>query len=483
MRYKERKAALFTLLSLWVILVASCENILDLEPQGRRDTTTSLETGEDALQFINAAYERLLFNNSNNNFFWVFGTVASDNAVAGGDGSRAGIVEIDFFSHTPRTQEFNDFWIVAYSGIVQCNTVIEGVPNVNMDPDIRDRIIGEALFLRAYFYFELTQVFGDVPLFTALKPPSELKTPKSPKSEIYIQIISDCVEAAELLPIQYSGNNIGRATKGAALALAAKTNLYMKNWEQVLQYVSQIQNLGIYDLMEDYQDNFIKETQNNKESVWEIQHSNQELGVGNFLNQWWASKKFGAGYGFAEVTEDFVNSFESGDPRLKFTVAMNNDDYFGLIYKRSFSSTGFGVKKYLQPDEEVTQKADGDINYTAIRYAEVLLWEAESLAELGRVQEAQIPLELVRSRARNQSENPENTLPLISTNDQEEMLEMIRNERRVELGFEMHRFFDLVRWGLAGQVLENFQSGKHDVFALPQTELDLNPQLLQNPGY
>ncbi|MCO6477273.1 MAG: RagB/SusD family nutrient uptake outer membrane protein, partial [Phaeodactylibacter sp.] len=170
-------------------------------------------------------------------------------------------------------------------------------------------------------------------------------------------------------------------------------------------------------------------------------------------------------------------------PRLKFTVAMNNDEYFGLIYKPSYSSTGYGVRKYLQPDSTVTQKADGDINYTAIRYAEVLLWEAEALASLGRVAEAQAPLEEVRARARAQAGDPDTALPPVTTTNQQEMIGHIRHERRVELGFEMHRFFDLVRWGIADEKVEEFVAGKHEVFPIPQTEIDLNPNLTQNPGY
>jgi hypothetical protein len=234
--------------------------------------------------------------------------------------------------------------------------------------------------------------------------------------------------------------------------------------------------------MPDYEDNFRKTTQNNAESVWEIQHTNLQLGVGNFLNQWWASKKF-EGYGFAEATEAFVQAFETGDPRRKFTVALNNEDYFGVVYKNSFSTTKYGVRKYLQPKAEVTQKADGDINYTAIRYAEVLLWEAEALTELNRVQDAQAPLEQVRARARAQASDPLTALPTITTTDQATMRTAIRHERQVELGFEMHRFFDLVRWGIAAQTLPGFQTGKHEVFPIPQTEIDLNSALLQNNGY
>ena len=168
---------------------------------------------------------------------------------------------------------------------------------------------------------------------------------------------------------------------------------------------------------------------------------------------------------------------------MKFTVARHNDPYFGYIYKASFSSTNASPRKFLQDTSEVSQKSDGDINYTAIRYAEVLLWEAEALAELGRTAEALGPLEEVRARARAQATDPGTALPMITTTDQQELIDIIRHERLVELGFEFHRFFDLVRWGIAGDVLEGFVVGKHEVFPIPQTERDLNPNLSQNNGY
>jgi len=113
----------------------------------------------------------------------------------------------------------------------------------------------------------------------------------------------------------------------------------------------------------------------------------------------------------------------------------------------------------------------------------VLLWEAEALTELNRVAEAQAPLEQVRARARAQATDPATALPPVTTTDQQAMRDAVRHERQVELGFELHRFFDLVRWGIAPQVLPGFQVGKHEVFPLPQTEIDLNPALQQNAGY
>lgn len=464
------------------LVLSSCQGILDKEPIAILDAGSFFQSEDDAIQAINAAYQPLLFNNANNNFYWAFGVITGDEAITGGDGSRPGLTELESFTYTPRTEEFNTFWKVQYQGISQCNLVLDNLDKVDMGSALRDRITGEALFLRSYYYFLLAQVFGDVPLFTSLAPPDELKVPRTPVEQVYAQIEGDCERAAALLPESYPAADMGRATKGAAYALAAKAYLYEGKWEQAVEQTGKIKALGIYDLMADYQDNFREETQNNAESVWEIQHTNLELGVGNFINQWWFSKKV-EGYGFAEVTQEYFDSFEPDDPRREFTIAKNNDDYFGVVYKNSFSATKFSPRKYLQADSTLTQKADGDINYTAIRYAEVLLWEAEALNELGQVEAAQAPLELVRARARAQAADPASALPPVTTTNQEEMRQAIRHERAVELGFEMHRFFDLVRWGIAAETLPGFQSGKHEVFPIPQTEMDLNPELEQNEGY
>ncbi|HOY14184.1 MAG TPA: RagB/SusD family nutrient uptake outer membrane protein [Saprospiraceae bacterium] len=463
------------------LFVMACTDILDKDPIAIFDAGSYFQTEEDATQAINAAYRSLPFSNKNDNFYWAFSAITSDEAITAGDGSRAGLTELDALNYTPRTEEFNAFWKLQYNGITQCNVVLDNIDNIDIQAAKKDRIKGEALFLRAYYYFLLTQVFGDVPFMTSVLSPDELKIPKTSKTAIYEKIVADCETAASFLPVTYPATETGRVSKGAALGLAAKIALYQKNYQEVVRLVTAIKGLNVYALVADYEDNFRKNTQNNSESVWEIQHNNLESDLGNFLNQWLASRKI-IGYGFGEITQEYVNLFETGDPRLKFTVAMNNDPYFGVVFKNSFASTKYGPRKYLQADAEVTQKGDGDINYTFIRYAEVLLWEAEALNELGSTAAAAIPLDMVRARARAQSSIP-TVLPAITTTDQATMRNAIRNERAVELGYEGHRFFDLVRWGIAAEVLEDFIVGKHEVFPIPQTEIDLNPQLLQNPGY
>ena len=467
-----------------LLTLNSCKGFLDKQPLGILDANAFFSNATDAVQAVNAAYSQLTFASSNNNYYWVFGVVASDEAIAGGDGSRPGIVDLDAMQQTPRTTELNNFWALNYDGINQCNVVLDRINSAPIDTALRNRIRGEALFLRSYYHFILAQTFGDIPSITSVLSPDQLRVPRTPVADVFKQIATDCDAAATLLPTTYDPTNIGRATKGAALALAAKAELYLKDWNKTLDYVAKVKALGIYKLMKDYRDNFLDSTKNNAESVWAIQHTSLQLNVGNSINQWWASKKIPNGYGFCEVTPQFVVAFEPGDPRLHYTVAQNREDYFGVIYRTSYSSTGYGARKYLQPDSQVKAKADGSINYVAIRYAEVLLWEAEAKTELGATADALIPLEAVRARARAQSGDTTKTvLPAITTTVQADLRTAIHHERQVELGFEMHRFFDLVRWGQAKQYIPEFTVGKNEVFPIPQTERDLNPMLTQNPGY
>ncbi len=295
-----------TLLSIFLALIlwcTSCTNLLDKEPLGRLDADSYFKTASDAIQAVNTAYQPLLINNANNNYYWVFGTIASDDAVVGGDGSRPGIIDIDIFKQTAATQELNDYWKLNYSGIVQANTVIDKTPLISADETLKNRIIGEALFLRAFYHFTLSQVFGDIPLILQVQAPEDVLVTRTAQNVVFEQVAKDAAEAATYLPVSYSGSDVGRVTKGAALALKAKAHLYLKQWDLVVSTIADIKALGIYQLQADYRNNFMKLTQNNSESVFEVQHANLELGVGNNLNQQWLSKKVIDGYGFAEVTQ------------------------------------------------------------------------------------------------------------------------------------------------------------------------------------
>jgi hypothetical protein len=259
-------------------------------------------------------------------------------------------------------------------------------------------------------------------------------------------------------------------------------------------------NSGTYDLRPVYSQNFNANFKNNKESVFEVQHlTAQDPQTGNSLNQYFAPRIDG-GYFFNAPTQRFVDEFEktfSGvyDPRLDYTVGRDSMPWYnGVIFSKDWSPTGYLTKKHQQPFSEISKalKGDASIDYVAIRFADVLLWHAEALNESGRSAEALVPLNRVRKRARESylfdnslpgfGSIPVGLLPNITFTNQADVRRAIQHERRVELGFEFHRYFDIIRWGTAFATQSmsdkpNFNYTKHKHFPIPQSERDRNKAL------
>ncbi|MCD6112125.1 MAG: RagB/SusD family nutrient uptake outer membrane protein [Bacteroidales bacterium] len=487
-----------------------CEKYLDEEPQGTYPVSTFFKTEEHALLAINSCYEPASFANSNNRL-WVFADIASDDAAKGGfPGDQADIELIDNFQVSEDNGNVQTIWAIYYNGISRCNMVLKYVPDIDMDNALKSRIIGEAYFLRGYYYFNLCNIFGNIPLILKPLNPDEMQVPNTAQLDVYEQIESDFKKSFENLeaainlnPNVYPSSETGRATPGAAKALLAKTYLFEKKWSEAAETADEVKAYG-YSLMDNYQHNFNVNYENNKESIFEIQHlSGQNPIQGNRLNQWLAPRNE-RGYGFDEPTQNFVDEFEVindtiYDPRLDYTVGRAGKLWFDDVpYDPSWSSTGFSQKKYLQPDSETSSKGDGDLNFTVIRFAEILLIKAEALCELNRCQEALIPLNKVRKRARESylydtnlqgyGTIPIGLLPDITTTDQVQLRNAIRHERRVELGFECQRYFDVIRYGeaYANNAFTdkvNFIYNRNKLFPIPQSEMATNLKLKQNPGY
>ncbi|RZL10839.1 MAG: RagB/SusD family nutrient uptake outer membrane protein, partial [Hymenobacter sp.] len=358
--------------------------------------------------------------------------------------------------------------------------------------------VGQAQFLRAWYYFQLATIYGDVPLRLRVGTPEQLQSPVVPQAQIFAQVEADCQAAATQLPDAWTGTDVGRATKGAALALLAKTYLYEKKWAQAASTAQLVTAQG-YQLLPVYANNFRAATKINSEAIFSVLHtSGLSPAQGNSLNQWFAPRQQN-GYGFYNPTKALVNSYEKTaagvvDPRLDYTIGRKNQSYFGVPFDTTWSTTGFLSKKHVQPLTEVppATKGDGNLNFQAIRYAEVLLIQAEALNEAGQSAAARAPLNLVRKRARESYLNdptlpgagtvPAGLLPDVTTTDQSALRELIRQERRVELATEFQRFFDLIRYGeayarqaLAGK--PNFNYARNKYFPIPQSERDTNKML------
>jgi hypothetical protein len=482
-----------------LILSGSCTDFLDENLEGTYSSATFYKTEAHAQLAITGIYNTTSFVSTDNKL-WVIGDVASDDATKGGGaGDQSDIQFIDEFSYTRSNGVLDRIWKRYYEGISRANYLLYYGANIDMDENLKSRILGEAKFLRAYFYFNIVNIFGDVPL--KLNPPlseSDINKPKSSALEVYAQIEKDLTEAIPVLEKTYTGSNEGRATKGAALGLLAKTYLYQKKWTDVLTVIAQIDQLGVYSLQKVYKNNFIDSTQNNSESLFEIQHlSNQSPKTGSYLNQYF-SPSTDNGYFFDAPLQDFVNEFETTaglvvDPRLDYTVGRAGQKWInGENFDPSWSATGFLNKKHVQPKKEEPIIGDASLNYVYLRYADILLMKAEALNESSQTPSALAPLNAVRKRARESylydkdlpgfGAVPANLLPDIASTNQQTVRDAIRHERRVELGLEFHRYFDLIRYGqqAADAVLTgtgftyNNNQGR---FLIPQSELDTNPAI------
>ena len=502
----NRKIIVYSLLmGLILISGTGCSKFLDKQQQGVYNTTDFYTSANAAVQSVNAAYVPLTFTNATGNPLWVFGDVAADDAVKGGQaGDNPDIGTIDDFTYNSSNGNLSAEWANFYNGITNCNLVLANVPTIKMDTALRSRVLGEARFLRAWYYFMLVNIYGDVPVVLTPLLPSQLQIPQTPAKQIYESVIEpDLFVAMRALPANYTGVDVGRATSGAATALLSKVYLYQQKWDSSLTYSQKLINSGQYSLMKVYNQNFDADHKNNLESIFEVQMlSNQAIGVGNSLNQWFAPQSEN-GYFFDAPTQNFVDEFEKSgsgvyDPRLDYTVGRDSMPWFnGTIFLASWSPTGYLTKKYQQPFSEIpiNLKGTGSCDYLAIRYADVLLFNAEALNELGQTGPALVPLNQVRKRARESflydstqigfGSIPVGLLPDVAAVDQGSIRAAIQHERRVEFGFEFHRFFDIIRWGSAyannalitNSGISTFNYAIHKTFPIPQIERDADKAL------
>ena len=476
------------MLVLTLTLFSSCKDFLTENLKGSFSTDTYYKNDKQALQAITGTYNAISFSSADN-VIWVFGDVASDDAVKGGNpGDQSEITYIDQFTANSTNGMISNFWKFTYEAIARANNVIANVPAVPMDDVTKNRIIGEAKFIRAYSYFNLVNIFGKVPLklFPQLTQ-ATINVSLSEVADIYLQIEKDLTEAAAVLPVSYTGPDIGRVTKGAALAMLGKASLYQQKWAAATGYFQQVEDLGIYSLLPDYANNFKLAYNNSSESIFAIQHlSGQNPMMGSNLNQWFAPASEG-GYYFNAPTQSLVDAFEKTatgevDPRLDASVGRDGQPWLnGDLFIAGWSPTGYLTKKHQQPLSEVSSamKGDGGLNYIYLRYADVLLMEAEAYNETGNAEQAKANLNKVRQRARSSFKGtpPADLLADVTTSDQTLLRTAIQNERRVELAQEFHRYFDLTRWGktVAEAALgKDYNYDTKRYFPIPQAEVDAN---------
>jgi len=472
--------------------IVSCDEFVDYEASETynivaEDYFKSSNDYEAALVGVYDVTQWTLYN-------WMIGEIASENSLCGGESATdvIGLQKIDDMIHDAENDQLSRIWQYMYEGINRANYMVEN--SDKMDFPRKNELYGEVHFLRAFFYFELTKFFGDVPLFTTsrLTAGDSATLSRSPQSEVYALIESDLQAAISALPLEKSTN--GRATSLTAHALLGKVYLYQDKFDEAASILDPL--IGLYTLPADPQSTFLKGGENGPESVYEIQHTKE--------SNWWAwdyvpqgtegnfgvihhgirgynGPLYASGWSFNVPTQDLVDAYAAGDKR-KDVAVLDIEAWAtqtGASFAKGYEHTGYFNNKYIPRagESQAQQELNYETNYRAIRYADVLLMaaEANNRASSPNVSKAQNYLNQVRARAYGNSSNASSSTGTTLTQE-------IWDERRLELAGEGSRFFDLVRTGQAANVISGFVAGKHELFPIPQTEIDVS-NLTQNPGY
>lgn len=486
-------------IKLYIITIglffSGCSDFLEIDPPYTQDAENFFERQEDYERALVGAYDLLQGSFLN---IWI-GEIASDNAIAGGESvtDTEGLHEIENMSHDAVNNELRSIWRWNYAGLTRANYILEFKDKIDFEG--KDQIIAECQFLRAYYYFQLVKFFGDVPLILDKRLGAEeaKEIERTSKSEVYRQIESDLKAAAAVLPeVQVIK---GKVTKGAARSLLGKVQLYQNKFDQAASTLDSVIQSSMYSLINDYSQLFSVANEGHSETVFDIEYSGLEGGnygcficlEGNVAPGFQGIRQYngpvyGDGNSYNLPTQDLYDFFDANDPRKDATV-LNLDEFISkqanpdqIEYaKGAGGHTGFYNNKYIKkqgeiglPDNDLTSP----VNYKVIRYADVLLMAAEAHNRKSSPNDAKALeyLNLVRTRV---------GMPSISSNGSN-LTEDIWNERRSELSGEGLRFFDLVRTGKASTEIDNFVPGKHELFPIPQVEIDLaGGNWSQNPNY
>jgi starch-binding outer membrane protein, SusD/RagB family len=395
--------------------------------------------------------------------YWV-GDVLGHDAYKGGEGAgdqqwMEPLLQFDY-SAAGYAAELETPYKNYYVAINRCNRFIENVQLLTEDiisSDRRKEVIAEAKFMRGVYYFELVKMYGPIPLVTTILQENEFKQPKSPVDTIYKQIEKDFADAAIDLPLK-GEQETGRATKGSALAYLCKSYIYQQKWAEALVAADSVITSGEYSLETNYADNWLLSNENGRESVFEIQFTktnNSSLwgddNQGQMFSIFTRSRNNNDGWGFCCPTQEFVNEFEAADSiRLHSTVIFDGDTLWKGTADEEIADNQFTTcidrymsKKYQLPLSEQGDMSDDPLNWKVIRYAEVLLWRAEAAYHTGG--DWQTYLQQIRDRVGL------GLSPYLS-----DPLKAIYHERRVELGMEGHRLWDVIRQGNGENILGSY---------------------------
>lgn len=469
---------------------SSCSDFLEQNPQTDLSENDFYKTADDILSAVNGAYSSLQEGDIYGNWY-VFGEIPSDNTRNQLSGSVTTQNEFDQFYIDTQNSMIANFWKAAYKVINRTNTILGRIDGIEINTELANRYKLECKFIRALMYFNLVRVYGDVPLVLKEISISEsYDILREPKENVYNQIIADLKEAQDL-PVSYSTAEDGRATQGAAKALLANVYMTLHKYAEAETILAEIINSGRYSLLENtpgslnidgYKNVFSPVNHNSKEGIFEIQFLKGGYGEGsNYANNF-APENSGTnvvavgGTGGNNIPEmDIYNAYEEGDLRRDFSMSLG--------YYDNRKNNEWVESRYVCKFMDVPyQNNDASNNYPVIRYADVILMYAEALNQNGKTAEACKYLNMTRRRGFGYQTTETSPVDL-QTTDKAQFALMVEQERRVELAFENHRWFDLIRTGCAVEVMRSkgFSLNETNLICpIPQKQIDVNPKLTQN---
>ena len=455
----------------FTLLAPHSQRNVDNFYQTKTDFETALSGVYDALQSGGAYGNQSDIATGGTGGYWMMTEMRSDNTDQGGDvtGLAAAVAQLNEFAETSLSEYTLGAWMGSFQGVARANTLITRIKSADLDNNFKDQVTGEALFVRSLFYYNLAMLFGNIPMPLEEILETNPKQTQLTQTQVLTQLVTDLTDAAGKM--SGTRSQFGRASKWSALTLLGRVQLHLGNNSEAASALNQVINSGEFSLLSNYANLWGPTNENSEESIFEVQFVSGGFGEGSgFTNSFSPSADLqtGEGGGRNRPTIDVSRAYETGDLRYKVSMdtlyVLNGD----TTYQRH-------VKKY---ESNPFSNFDADNNFIVFRYADVLLMAAEALGESA---EAYSYINQIRTRA---------GLSDISASTPGSFEDKLLQERRVELAFENHRWYDLLRFGTAVSTM-NAQFAQQGfsitinennlLFPIPQREIDLG--LTQNPGY
>ena len=490
MKYTSNKILLPLSIILWVTVISCGKKFLNEPPRGATINDLLNNPQDGAQRIIGAVYNRL-YDWETHSFSWIgISSITSDDADKGsspGDGGGDKI-ELDGWLISPTNISFNEIWEGNFEGIGRACYAIKFLNDMSLSPGDKDRYIGEAKFLRAYFYWNLVRIFGGVPKIDRVltsQADIESASVRAQAADIYAFIESDLMDAASKLPAAIPVTERGRVSKAAAQALLAKVYLYQNKWAQSKSMCDVIITSGQFSLLPNYGMIWREAGEFSPESIWEVNAiaDNPPKGIQQYTEVQ-GMRGSGAGdfgWGFNVPSQNLVNAYEPGDLRKAATILVSGSTLWdGFVTSNTLPNPYYNYKAYVSRTAETYfDRGQSNKNLRVSRYGEILLIKAEVENELNDTTASKNALNQLRQRA---------GLAPVNAISQSSMRDKVYKERRVEMAFEHDRMFDLRRTGRAAAVLQAlgkpYISPKHNLFPIPQRQIDLSGnKIIQNPGY